>query len=129
MNITRRACPFLIAILLTAGCSPAEPKPVKITGKVVLDKEPMAAGDIYFQPGDGRVPVQTKIVRGEYSLAAPPGEYRVVINQYRDSGKKNAYGDPQMESTIPQRYNVNTELKATVSADGPTEFNFEIESR
>jgi hypothetical protein len=122
--------PALLAILLCAiGCGSAEPIPVKITGKVMLDGKAMSDGDIYLQADDGRPPVQTKIIDGGYSLQPRPGEYRVLIHQFRDSGTKNVYGKPQMTSTIPARFNADTELRATVTSDGPTEFNFEILSR
>jgi hypothetical protein len=128
MGIFPRAAPGLLAILLfTAGCGDAGPSPVKITGKVLLDGQPMSDGDIYFQSNDGRPPTQTKVEAGDYSLQALPGEYRVMVHQYRDSGKKNVYGKPQMESTIPPRYNVDSELKATVTKDGPNEFKFEVQ--
>jgi hypothetical protein len=127
MRVIFRIGPVLVAIVFfAAGCGSAGPIPVKISGKVLLDGQPMSDGDIYFEAGDGRVPVQTKISDGRYSLPPLPGEYRVLTHQYRDSGTKNMYGKPQMESTIPSRYNVDTELKATVTKDGPHEFNFEI---
>jgi hypothetical protein len=130
MGVVFRTGPVLLAIVLfAAGCGSAGPSPVKVTGQVLLDGNPMPDGDIYFQPDDGRVPVSSKIVEGRYSVQPLPCVYRVLIHQQRDSGKKNMYGKPQMKSTIPARYNVDTELKATVTKDGPNEFNFEILSQ
>jgi hypothetical protein len=127
MRVIFRRGPVLLAVVFFAvGCGSAGPSPVKITGKVLLDGQPMPDGDIYFQADDGRVPVSSKIVQGSYSVQPLPGVYRVLIHQQRDSGKKNMYGEPQMKSTIPRRYNVDTELKATVTKDGPFEFNFEV---
>jgi hypothetical protein len=120
---------FLVFVLLAAGCTGGSPLPVKVTGTVLLDGNPMSDGDIYFHPTDGRPPVQTKISEGQYALETLPGEYRVMIQQYRDSGTKNVYGDPQMKSTIPARYNVNSDLKATVTQEGSNEFNFPVQSR
>ncbi len=122
---------FLVGcVFLLAGCGkPATPTPVEITGKVLLDGKPMSDGDIYFQPTDGRVPVQAKIASGSYSLKPLPGEYRVSIQQERDSGEKNMYGDPQMMSTVARRFNTETILKANVTSDGPTTFDFEVQSR
>ena len=122
---------MLVAItLFTIGCGqPAGPAPIAVSGKIKLDGKPMSDGDIYFQPTDGRVPVRAKILDGIYAIQAPPGEYRVSIQQERDSGTKNMYGDPQMNSTIPARFNTETTLKAIVAADGPKTFDFEVESR
>lgn len=130
MSILLRSCPALLTIvLLGSGCSDPAPKSVSVTGKVLLDGKPMSDGEVYFLPTDGRVPVQAKIVDGRFSLQPLPGEYRVSIQQERDSGTKNMYGDPQMISTIPSRYNTETTLKATVTPDGPKEFEFEVHSK
>ena len=114
----------------TFGCGgETGPKPANVTGQVLLDGKAMADGMIYFEAKDGRPPVSTKIVDGQYALKPTPGEYRVAIQQFRDTGAKNVYGDPQMESAIPARYNVESELKATVTAEGPNQFDFAVLSR
>ena len=130
MRIHFRASLVLLVIALAAaGCTDPAPSPVDVAGKILLDSKPMPDGDIYFQPTDGAVPLQTKISDGHYSLKTRPGEYRVMINQYRDHGKKNAYGKPQMDSTVPARYNVDSKLTATVSANSPNAIDFNIESK
>ena len=130
MSISLKASPALLMLaFLGPGCTDPAPKPVSVTGKILLDGKPMSDGVVYFLPTDGRVPVQTKIADGRFSLQPLPGEYRVSIQQERDSGTKNMYGDPQMISTIPARYNSETTLKATVTQGGPTEFEFEVQSQ
>lgn len=115
--------------LMATGCGGSAPPPIAVTGKVLFDGKPMSDGDIYFHPTDGRVPVQSKILDGRYTIKPSPGEYRVAIQQERDSGTKNMYGDPQMTSTVAPRYNSDTGLNATVTADGPNAFDFEVHSR
>jgi len=120
---------FAALVLPTCGCSNSGPTPVAVAGNVLLDGSPMADGTIYFQPGDGGVPVPGKVLKGRYSLQALPGEYRVAIQQDRDTGTKNIYGEPQMESMVAARYNVETILKAKVTADGAGEHHFEVHSK
>ncbi len=124
-----RACPVLLAsALLASGCAAPEPQAVNVKGNILLDGQAMSDGDIYFQSGAGKPPVHAKIIGGSYTIHVPPGEYRVAIRQDRDKGMKTVYGDPQLESNVAARYNVETTLTASVTPDGPKEFHFEIES-
>lgn len=129
MGSNLRVCVVHVAIVgLACGCSEAGPKPVAVSGNILFDNKPMTDGVIYFQPANGGVPVPGKIEHGRYSLQALPGEYRVVIQQDRDSGTKNVYGQPQMKSMVAPRYNVESVLKATVNAEGANKHSFEVHS-
>ena len=126
-----RSIVLLALALIAFGCggTPSGPTPLAVTGKILRDGKPMTDGTIYFQSADGKVPLRSLVVDGSYTLQAPPGEYRVAIQQERDSGTKNMYGDPQMMSTVAARYNTETTLKATVTEAGPQTFDFAVQSQ
>ena len=67
---------------------------------------------------------------GKYSGSAEPGERRVEIVAYET--KMTDIGGMKGESQIaliPARYNLNSTLTATVTAEGPNEFPFELASK
>lgn len=120
---------FPLLLFCLTACNVAPPPPVEVTGAVLQDGKAMSDGFIYFQPNDAKPPIREKIEAGRYSLKCAPGEYRVGIQQERDTGKKNMYGEPQMDSTIKAAYNTETTLTAKVKQEGPNVFDFKVESK
>lgn len=123
---------LLLAVGLLVGCAsgPNEPTPVTVTGTVLLDGKPLESGTITFSATDGRPPAEGTIANGAYSLKVPPGERRVEIRRYVDlKDKKGPGGETLTMDTIPSKYNNESTLKATVTAEGPNEFGFKIESK
>ncbi|MCU0878257.1 MAG: hypothetical protein MUF06_10775 [Pirellulaceae bacterium] len=124
----------LIALsLFAAGCgsSPPELKKAPVKGTVQLDSKPMTEGEISFAIV-GEPPVVIPVVNGAYTGEAPVGPTRVEVRAYRQ-GTPVMMGDQQFggdkENYLPAQYNLQTTLKADVSAAGPNEFNFEVTSK
>ena len=88
------------------------------------------AGTITFSASDGRPPLEGTIANGAYSVQVSPGERRVEIRHYVElKDKKGPGGETLTLDTIPVRYNNESTLKAQVTAEGPNEFSFKIESK
>ncbi|NBO91220.1 MAG: hypothetical protein EBV06_02720 [Planctomycetia bacterium] len=123
---------FILTGLL--GCGGAAS--YQVEGVVTLDNTALAEGDIMFIPVDKKSgPEGGKIKEGKYSLKAPAGDMRVEVRAVRATGKTTpsaagpgAPGDPVYESIIPERYNTNSELKASVGS-GKTKFDFALKSK
>jgi len=116
-----------------------------IEGTVTLNGEPLQSGAISLIPISGQgVAAGTEIAHGAYRIQAQgllPGEYKVMINAFRGTGKKtwDGMGDSnapasqkryveEMEQYIPAKYNDSTELKATIVAGKANEVKFDLQA-
>jgi len=137
---TVNACAFNLAALLTAfGCSPAKPKEqtrAQVSGTVTLDKQPLKAGNILFDPGDGTPPATLDILDGKYEGRVPVGKNSVRLNSFIKMSMKEkmkmdgpGYDTPVEENILPPRYNQKSEIKREVVADAPNVFNFDLEKK
>lgn len=132
----RRFNPWMFACwvsfaLLTLGCGPSGPKTYQVGGTVTFDGEPIPEGYITFSPEPrGETPVASKIVSGKYSLYATEGKKKISIQASRFIGPDNPImGLRAKEQYIPERYNLETELHETVSADGENQFDFVLTAK
>lgn len=129
---------FCVLVCVTIwGCSGPTSRPEEKTypvrGTVMLDDKPMAEGEIYFKnPAAGSVHMAT-IKDGKFEGRASAGEKRVEIYAYKmeiDPMAKEMYGDqaqPTKINLIPDKYNANSTLKATVEAsEAPDKNTFEF---
>lgn len=127
-----------IAGILT-GCGGASDAPVTypVSGKVTLDGEPLAEGNIIFRDAADKVASAAgKIENGEFSFEAVAGKKAVVITATREVPGKTVVGGapdeppvPAIEQYLPPTYNEKTTLEADVSASGANEFTFELKSK
>lgn len=98
-----------------------------VTGRVVLNGEPVLAGDIMFRPLNPHLrAVAGKIAAGGYRLRCPPGQAVVEVNAMRivrsdDAGYAAARASGPPGDTgelaldrVPRRYNVESVLRAMV---------------
>jgi len=126
---------LFVCVVTTLGCSsqagPQVASLTKVSGTVQMDGKPMPEGEIAFSvPGGG--PVILKIKAGAFEGRVSAGEKRVEIRAYRPGepvmmdGKPS--GDPVQVNYIPDQYNVNSTLKATIGASGTADLKFEITS-
>jgi hypothetical protein len=131
-------CGILLASLLCfPGCGGGEPfQPM--SGRVLVDDQPLAKGVITFFPNGAGTTVGGQIIDGGFNLeresGATPGNYRVEIVAFRPSGKKEFDIDEQAEVDVevqylPKKYNSQSELTADVTADGANEFEFKLSSK
>ncbi len=139
MNRTLRyACALCVTALIfvgpLAGCG--GPGNVgEVTGTVTLDGNPLAGAMVTFTPAEGGLPAAGRTDEsGRYTLqysrdagGAKIGEHRVTITTYSE-------GDPDAESPVPSspekvpaKYNVDSELTATVKPGG-NQIDFPLES-
>lgn len=136
----------LAASLLVTGCGPGNPLGrLAISGTVEFDGQPLPAGTIRFEPIDGTGTSSGALIQdGQFSIETlkglPPGEYRVRIMSQGEElavdpnavpGPSEAPGPPPPGFTpaverIPARYNTQSELTRTVSADS-TSFEFKLD--
>jgi hypothetical protein len=125
------------ALLLLAGCGVPDRPPavVAVSGKVVFPGgQPLPGGLITFHPkGPGKEAIAEIEKNGTFRLTswrkddgAMPGDYIVTVEPFTYKS-----GNPQQ---VPQGHRIpkpywdedTTQLRATVTAQGPNEFTFTV---
>jgi hypothetical protein len=131
----------LVSVLLVAcfaGCGGA---PATVEGTVTLDGQPLAGADVTFQPTfEGGLPAYGLTDgSGHYVLnmsmnesGAMAGEHEVRISMAPTAGmdEMDGGGDEaagERPATLPEKYNLESELKETVKP-GPNTIDFALES-
>ncbi len=135
----RRIRPIgLIVFVGLVGCGSSDGLDRRaISGIVTLDGRPLADGAIHLEPepNQSSTAVGATIRRGEFAIARDqgpiPGSYRVRI--YASSGVQSPPAKGQTERTrrpmvevLSDAYNIQTLLRADVTARGPNRFRFEL---
>jgi hypothetical protein len=116
--------------------APLEPSrarpPGPVFGTVQFDGQPIPEGTISFLPIEGTEGPwhYAKIVRGRYAFPqVPAGTYRVAIRATRPAEETVQGPDgteiPAEEQYLPSKYNVESELRASVEP-GMNTFDFEL---
>jgi hypothetical protein len=127
---TAFAAPLLCCLAALSGCGPGGPKTVPVSGTVTFAGQPVADGEIAFRSADGATASWAgRIVAGRYAIRSTVGPKRVEIIAVRPKpgAKPKASGEGVInEMYIPDRYNLESELRAEVTAAGPNEFNFTL---
>ena len=114
-----------------AGCGQKGPALYPVTGKVTgADGKPLEHATVVFHPLDSADPNAVKphgkvAADGTFTLTtttagdgAPPGEYRVTVEQWLSSGK----GDDPPVNRLPARYGKPDQSGLTATVDAaPTE--------
>lgn len=118
----------LLAMILSVGCGPSGPRTYPVEGTISFDGQPIEEGYVTFAPQQrGETPVAGPIKAGKYALRVTEGDKRIEVQASQFVGPENPImGLRAKEQYIPDRYNVESELKATVTADGENEFDFEL---
>gem|GEM_PF-1030549 len=132
----------LLLLLLAGGCN-SGPRLERIWGTVTFDGKPLDSGTIELAPVNdtGGPSTGAPIAAGSFEIAAKKGVraggvYKVVITATKSSGKTvpNIFqpGGPPLdigEQFIPARYNTESTLTITVSADAAkNEHHFELQA-
>jgi hypothetical protein len=114
----------LVAIILVvAGCGPSGPKIVPVSGQVMIDGEPMAAGVVgYVQvvPSEGRAASGTidpetgrfKLTTWKEGDGCIVGTHRVTVTVRQTVGVESI-------SLIPENYDDLSKTDLEVTIDGP----------
>jgi len=129
-------CKYLAGCLLALvaeGCGSEKlPGLGQVSGTITMDGKPVANAAVQFTPTEtgATASVGQTDASGKYELyysrghkGAKVGEHSVTVNNFRDAGES---GQGQQES-IPAKYNVKTELKATVTR-GANKVDFALKS-
>jgi len=118
---------------MLAGCGGSEL--ATVSGTVTLDGQPLKEGSMRFVPADGKAPTEAAMIHdGKFTAQLQRTNYKVEIHATKlvDSGvkldEKGPGGGPTAVELLPQRYNVQSELKLTVT--GPArDARFDLTSR
>jgi hypothetical protein len=140
MVMRLRALSSFVLALLVAGCGIGSIKTVPVSGRVTLDKKPLANALVTFVPvagSDQKEPppsaIGTTDENGHYSLmlnsgdkkkGAVVGKYKVIITLGAGGGSDE--NKRTFHKQLPQRYNRKTELECDVPAKGRDDANFDL---
>ncbi|MEO1497876.1 MAG: hypothetical protein AAFV43_12080 [Planctomycetota bacterium] len=127
-GLGRIAIACVLTLLPLVGCSGGDrPTLGLVTGTVRVDGEPTADLVVRFYPTGMRSSTGYTNDRGEYELAyirdvmgAAIGEHEVTIEPVAGEGRRQ-------RASIPPRYNLQTELRATVES-GRNTLDFDLVS-
>ena len=131
-NLPRLALLFVLGAAFS-GCSD-EAVHYPVAGKVTLDGEPVASGEIIFSSSAGPVDAGP-INDGEFSFESLQGAMRVEVTAVRDHPTRKVPGStpdvwlPAKVNFIPERYRGPTsELQIEIPRGGNQEIEFNLRS-
>lgn len=132
------------ALVGITGCGSAPVDPLKrqpISGQVTLDEKPVDEGMIAFAPvaaADAETATAAVITAGKYEIpkesGLAPGTYKVKISSPEPGPQRtgddlmNNPGPPRRER-VAAKFNLKSELQATVTAAAPNKFDFSVTSK
>ena len=135
------------AVVAMTGCNRSQFKLVPVSGVVTMDGQPLEGAVVSFQPiateGDNSGPGSSgrTDASGKFSLAtqAKEPEPGAVVAQHKVRISMGGGDTPPPDDSdedvepvfegIPMRYNLKSELKFVVPADGSDQANFDLKSR
>ncbi|MAT70239.1 MAG: hypothetical protein CMJ58_12035 [Planctomycetaceae bacterium] len=131
---SRKSLGVIAAMALAAAAGCQESDYVPVSGEVLYQGEPLAAGVIMFQPANGP-PARGTIVDGKFALENPAGEpgARIGPNKVRIASRAApAGGEGEMalgRSLIPEHYGhfESSGLTADVKPEANEPFIFRLE--
>lgn len=144
--MSRILLPAILCLSLTvfSGCSNSS-DPLNrqaVSGTVTLDGEDLDEGAITFAPNSATAGNATAtgavITEGKFQIpkesGLAPGEYRVSITSPESHSDRT--GDdlmnnpgPPSRDRVAKKYNLNSELKASVQSGEPNKFDFDVTSK
>jgi hypothetical protein len=142
-HLSGRPLPLIVLLLfltaLAAGCDRG-PQRFGVFGRVTLDGQPLDFGSITFVPDPAGPRVSAIIEEGQYRIESSRGPLaggklvEIRAPRYEEGTPVPTTRGQKLDmmsvapEALPARYNSKTELRATVTEDGPNEFNFELTS-
>ena len=135
-----RLTAFGVLMAMCAGCGGA-PETTAVSGGVTFDGEPVAEGQVAFEPQSGGRMAYAVISGGKYATAkdrgVEPGRYLVRITASRPSGKlaeedsfiRDEASAVVNEQFIPAKYNSASELTVEIKPGESAVHDFELTSK
>ncbi len=128
---------LLCVILAAAGCGPAPPQLVPVSGTVLLDNAPLSSGVVTFISDDGIVasaPLSDDgsfRLRSQYGDGIPQSVYRVaILPQMDDPSALEMQGPaPRGLSVIPIKYQDIATSDLTANSGEQSEYTFRLVSQ
>ena len=111
-----------LVMMTLAGCGPAGPYKVKVSGTVALDGSPLAEGNVIFIPLDPALGAAGgQITAGDFTLETYLGPHRVEVYADKKVSRPIGPDDPpelafELTSLIPERYNKKSTLTFDVQS-------------
>jgi len=138
----RQLLPGLILAISVCGCGGGNSvETVPVSGVIEMNGEPLANAAVMFQIASetqGTAPTSVGITddEGRYTLklstsntsGAVVGEHRVQVTMDGYEEDEEDDSDGTATESIPEKYNVNTELKFRVPENGTDQANFSLRS-
>lgn len=119
-------------LLMVCGCGSGGDARQRVTGTVALDGQPVANASISFQPtGKNQGPSAGGVVKdGRFELPAEagvlPGEYLVMIQVVRETGKTLVAMGEELPEAVPVNIKEQAGIPVTIEKGGPHQFDFEV---
>jgi hypothetical protein len=135
-----RCVAFGVVLALCAGCSGA-PETAVVSGSVTFDGDPVAEGQVAFEPQSGGRMAYAVISKGEYRTpkdrGVEPGTYLVRITASRPTGKlaeedsfiRDEASAVVNEQFIPAKYNSASGLTVEIKPGASAVHDFELTSK
>lgn len=118
--------PVLSTLLLaTIGCGDGRPDRVPVSGRVLIDGEPLTFGYIRLVPDNDRPSGGQLDAQGQFTLTCYDGGDGAVLGRHRVEISAGELKGGKMHWHAPKKYNAISTSGETVTIDGPTE-NLEI---
>ena len=119
---------FLCCAVIACSRGRREEPTYDVSGTVTFEGAPLKDGFINFEsdPPDGQPTGSAKISDGKYATKSRAGNKKVSITANKPTGEKDSGGFDITVNWLPLQYNLESKLKAEVTAAGPNKFNFAL---
>ena len=125
---------LIFAVSILCGCGQGRQRTFEerlvANGVVKIDGKLLDKGRIVFESPDDAIngiPPGTGLIRhGNYQASVSLGSKTVRIYAPPETGEEDETGLTLTEETVPAIYNATSELQATITADGPRTFDFDL---
>jgi len=126
----QRGAAALLILAAALGCAGGTRPTSPVSGTVTLDDKPLPEGTVYFKTVATGAIDALPVKDGRFEGRAEEGErgVEVTASRYRTVGTGQMKGEVQ-ESLVASRYNVQSNLTATVTRGGQNTFDFAVKSR
>jgi hypothetical protein len=130
----------IAGLVVFVGCGPRSDR-LEISGEVRLDGAPLDDGTIRFTSlGPKMMAAGAQVENGEFNIPQEkgllPATYHVSISApdaaappIMTRGPEGRLGAPVQPDRIPRAYNLESTLRAEVTADGDNYFQFDLDGQ